>query len=64
MRVLLVSHRYPPDAVAGVERCTQMLAGELALRGDKVSIPTRRPSTGPPPTRIVSEQFPNGIVLL
>jgi glycosyltransferase involved in cell wall biosynthesis len=43
LRVLLASHRFPPDAVAGVERITQALGVELTKRGDHVSIVTRRP---------------------
>lgn len=43
LRVLLASHRFPPDAVAGVERITQALATQLTQRGDKVSVVTRRP---------------------
>jgi glycosyltransferase involved in cell wall biosynthesis len=42
MRVLLVSHRFPPDGLGGVERYTQTLAAELTRRGDLVSIFTRR----------------------
>src|SRR5258706_7717576 len=43
LRVLLASHRCPPDAVAGVERITQALGAQLVKRGDTVSIVTRRP---------------------
>jgi len=44
LRVLLVSHRFPPDAVAGVERYTEAVAAALTRRGDKVAVMTRRPS--------------------
>ena len=44
MRVLLVSHRYPPDGRSGVERCAQMLAAELAAAGDSVGVFTRLPT--------------------
>jgi glycosyltransferase involved in cell wall biosynthesis len=44
MRVLLVSHRYPPDGRSGVERCAQMLAAELAAIGDTVGVFTRLPT--------------------
>lgn len=41
MRVLLVTHRFPPTGVAGVERITQSLAAELARDGVQVSVLTR-----------------------
>lgn len=41
MRILLVSHRFPPTGVAGVERITQSLAAELTRGGDQVSVFTR-----------------------
>ena len=41
MRILLVSHRFPPTGVAGVERITQSLAAELTRCGDQVSVFTR-----------------------
>src|SRR5437762_13923345 len=63
MRVLLVSHRYPPDGIAGVERVTQMLAAELAKAGDRVTIVTRRQAVSPPVPRVVREQLPDGITL-
>lgn len=47
MRVLMVSHRFPPDAVAGVERYTESLARELIERGDDVAVVCRRPAAGP-----------------
>jgi glycosyltransferase involved in cell wall biosynthesis len=63
MRVLLVSHRFPPDGLAGVERITQSLAAELLNEGDAVSIVTRRPLPPPSvPARVV-ERLPNGIRL-
>ena len=43
VRVLLVSHRFPPDGVAGVERYTETLAAELKRRDHDVSVVTRRP---------------------
>lgn len=42
MRVLLVSHGYPPTGIAGVERLTAQLAGELLARGHQVSVFTRQ----------------------
>src|SRR5215216_4609040 len=53
MRVLLVSHRFPPDSLGGVERYTQMLATELVQEGDHVSVVTRRFG----PTRSVPEML-------
>ncbi len=47
MRVLLVSHGYPPLGVAGVERLTAQLAGELTSRGHEVSVFTRQPGEKP-----------------
>jgi glycosyltransferase involved in cell wall biosynthesis len=48
MRVLLVSHGYPPINVAGVERLTAQLAGDLLARGHEVSVFTRQSSATPP----------------
>lgn len=47
MRVLLVSHGYPPLGVAGVERVTAQLAGELMARGHTVFVFTRQPGDMP-----------------
>ncbi|MDH3732274.1 MAG: glycosyltransferase [Gemmatimonadota bacterium] len=59
MRVLMISHRFPPDAVAGVERYTESLADELQAGGDAVTVLTRRP--GPGPVRPVREQGTAGV---
>lgn len=59
--MLLLSHRFPPDGVVGVERITQTLAAELARRGDAVSIVTRR--EGPASPRMVRERLPDGTPL-
>jgi glycosyltransferase involved in cell wall biosynthesis len=40
MRVLLVSHGFPPEGIAGVERYTEGLAHELVAAGDEVSVAT------------------------
>lgn len=61
MRVLIVSHRFPPDAVAGVERYSESLAGRLASMGDRVAVATRRP--GPGPIRTDSESHPDGFAV-
>lgn len=47
MRVLLVTHRYPPDGIGGVERYVERLAGELLAVGDEVTIVTRSPRRWP-----------------
>jgi glycosyltransferase involved in cell wall biosynthesis len=41
MKVLLVSHGYPPLGVAGVERLTAQVAGELTRRGHEATVFTR-----------------------
>jgi glycosyltransferase involved in cell wall biosynthesis len=46
VRVLLVSHGFPPDGIAGVERYAEGLAHELALAGDTVAVATARPGRG------------------
>ena len=53
VRVLMVAHRFPPDAVAGVERYTESLAGRLSSLGDRVTVVSRRPAPGP--VRLVRE---------
>lgn len=47
MKVLLVSHGYPPLSVAGVERLTAQAAGELIRRGHEAVVLTRDPSELP-----------------
>jgi glycosyltransferase involved in cell wall biosynthesis len=42
MNVLLMTHRFPPDGVAGVERITEDLADGLARRGEAVTVVTRQ----------------------
>ena len=48
LRVLLVSHEYPPFGVAGVERHTEATAAGLAERGHEVTVLTRRSGPAPP----------------
>jgi glycosyltransferase involved in cell wall biosynthesis len=63
MRVLLVSHRYPPESVAGVELYTQRLAAELVKGGDTVSVVTRHWGPAPPAPLVpqtVRERPPDG----
>jgi glycosyltransferase involved in cell wall biosynthesis len=47
MKVLLVSHGYPPLGVAGVERLTAQTAIELSRRGHETTVFTRDPSALP-----------------
>jgi glycosyltransferase involved in cell wall biosynthesis len=47
MKVLLVSHGYPPSGVAGVERISAQAAETLTARGHEVTVMTRRASWGP-----------------
>jgi glycosyltransferase involved in cell wall biosynthesis len=49
LRIMLVSHRFPPDAVAGVERYTEALAARLTAGGDAVAVVTRQPGWEPRP---------------
>lgn len=60
MRILLVSHGYPPIGVAGVERLTAQLAGELHARGHQVSVFTRQPAENPP-TLVLRRELRDGI---
>ena len=48
MRVLIVTHRYPPLGVTGVERVTEQTAQNLAAHGDEVTVLTRRETAAPP----------------
>jgi glycosyltransferase involved in cell wall biosynthesis len=47
MKVLLVSHGYPPIGVAGVERLSAQTAEELTRRGHEVTVLTRQVSPAP-----------------
>jgi glycosyltransferase involved in cell wall biosynthesis len=47
VKVLLVSHGYPPIGVAGVERLTAQTAAELTRRGHQAVVFTRDPSELP-----------------
>lgn len=60
MRVLLVSHGYPPIGVAGVERLTAQLAVELRARGHDVSVFTRQ-SGGKPPAVVLRREVRDGV---
>ncbi|QEH36939.1 GDP-mannose-dependent alpha-(1-2)-phosphatidylinositol mannosyltransferase [Aquisphaera giovannonii] len=60
MRILLTAHRFPPDAIAGVERYTQSLASELTSRGDCVHVVTRRPAMEPNSPGVEVERIAGG----
>jgi glycosyltransferase involved in cell wall biosynthesis len=56
MRILLVSHGFPPHGVAGVERVAHQSATSLAARGHEVTVLTRRPSPAPATLALEREQ--------
>ena len=58
-RVLLVAHRFPPDAMGGVERYTEELAESLQAAGSAVAVVSRRPGQGP--LRREVESLPSGV---
>ena len=48
MRVLLITHRYPPFGFGGVERLAEQTATALIADGHDVTVLTRRESAAPP----------------
>jgi glycosyltransferase involved in cell wall biosynthesis len=54
VNVLLVTHRYPPHGIGGVERYVQTVAAGLAARGDEVTVLTRTPTRWPRRPRLRS----------
>jgi glycosyltransferase involved in cell wall biosynthesis len=42
MKLVMLTHRYPPDGVAGVERASEGLARSLTTRGHEVTVVGRR----------------------
>lgn len=56
MKVLMVTHGFPPHGVAGVERVSEQTARELVAGGNSVSVLTRRPSHAPPTLGLVTER--------
>src|SRR5262245_34060744 len=63
MRVLLVSYRFPPDSVGGLERYTQSLASEFVKAGLMVTVVARRTEAGKPNIRLVRERLGNGTLV-
>src|SRR5215831_17173204 len=63
MRVLLVSYRFPPDTIGGVERYTQSLAAELVKAGHMVTVVARRTEPGKANVRLVCERLKDGTLL-
>jgi glycosyltransferase involved in cell wall biosynthesis len=61
-RVLLVAHRFPPDATGGVERYTENLAAALRAAGDFVTVIARRPASGA--LRWDVDELPSGVRVL
>lgn len=61
LSVLMTAHRFPPDAVGGVERYTERLAESLTDRGHRVGVFARRPGDGP--LRREIEQLPGGVTV-
>jgi glycosyltransferase involved in cell wall biosynthesis len=60
MRILLVTHLYPPFGRTGVERVAEQTALALTAGGDDVTVLTRRESAAPPIPKVeVTER--NGI---
>lgn len=48
MRLLLITHRYPPFGFGGVERLSEQTATALVADGHDVTVLTRRESAAPP----------------
>jgi glycosyltransferase involved in cell wall biosynthesis len=63
MRVLLVSHFFPPDGFAGVERYSKTLADELARAGDTVNVLARRPDAQLHEPYLERERLSQGITV-
>jgi glycosyltransferase involved in cell wall biosynthesis len=55
MNVLLLTHRYPPDGIGGIERYTESIAAGLTAAGDRVTVLTRRPAHLPRRPRTVAD---------
>ena len=62
MNVLLVTHRYPPYGIGGVERYVERVAAGLTARGDNVKVLTRTPTHWPRRPRLRSRGHVSEIV--
>jgi glycosyltransferase involved in cell wall biosynthesis len=63
VRILLVTHRYPPFGLGGVERLSEQTATGLTDRGHSVTVLTRRETAAPPlPALQATER--NGVQVL
>jgi glycosyltransferase involved in cell wall biosynthesis len=62
MRILIVTHRYPPFGLTGVERVAEQTALSLAAAGDEVTVLTRR-ETAAPPFPILEHTERNGVAV-
>jgi glycosyltransferase involved in cell wall biosynthesis len=58
VRVLCVTHRYPPDGIGGVERYVERLAASLLAHGDAAAVLTRTPLPRPARPALVEEPAP------
>lgn len=63
MRVLLVTHRYPPFGLTGVERVAEQTALSLTAAGYEVTVLARRESAAPPIPKVERMQR-NGIEIV
>jgi glycosyltransferase involved in cell wall biosynthesis len=63
MRVMLVTHRYPPDGIAGVERYTERLAAALLGEGQTVTVLTRRLLSRPHELELQRERDSRGLLI-
>lgn len=58
MRILLITHQYPPEYTGGVELYTQSLANQLVQLGHQVAIFTRRNEAGDGMTPLQDDDAP------
>ncbi len=63
MRILLVSHRYPPFGFSGVERLSEQTATALTAAGHEVTVLTRREAAAPPVAELQPSRR-NGVRIL
>jgi glycosyltransferase involved in cell wall biosynthesis len=61
MRILMVSHGYPPWGLAGVERVTQQTATALSGAGHAVTVLSRRATPAPPLPRVERPRQAGGV---